>query len=174
MFGMEVGQVKRLFFDTERVVRATDKAQRRVLSKFGAYVRRGAKSSIRKRRAPSPPGTPPSSHTGVLKRFIFFAYEPERHNVVIGPAKTNQVFFDRDRRPVRGTVPSVLEYGGQVTVLEVHRHGRWQRADLRSRRRMGGRPMRYRKVTIAARPYMHPAFERERPKLPAMWKNSVR
>jgi len=28
-------------------------------------------------------------------------------------------------------------------------------------------------VTIAARPYMNPAMERELPKLPEMWKNSI-
>ncbi len=174
MLGMTVSQAKGSFFDADRVLRAKDNAERRVLSKFGAYVRRAAKSSIRKRRRAAPPGMPPSSHTGVLRQFIFFALEPERHTVIVGPAKTNQVFFDRHRQPVKGTVPSVLEYGGEVTILEYKIGSQWYRADLRSRRRLAERATRYRTVSIAARPYMHPAMAKEKPKLPAMWKDSIR
>ena len=31
-----------------------------------------------------------------------------------------------------------------------------------------------RRVRIKARPYMGPAFEQEKPKLPAMWRDSVK
>jgi hypothetical protein len=73
-------------------------------------------------------------------------------------------------------VPSALEYGGQITVFEVHIGTVvWQRADLRSRRRLAGLRSRYRKVTIQPRPYMQrgAAFA-DLPKLPALWRNSVR
>lgn len=53
------------FFDRKAVLAAVDKATLRVLSKFGAFVRRRAKSSIRKRKKASPPGQPPSSHSGL-------------------------------------------------------------------------------------------------------------
>jgi len=167
-------RIKELFFDKARVVNAVDKARRAVLSKAGAFIRQRAKTSIRKRKAPSAPGQPPSSHQGSLRRFLFFGYDPSADSVVVGPAKTNQVYFGRDRRPVTGTVPAVLEYGGQITVFEVHKFGRWQRADLRSRRRLGGLRSRYRTVTIRPRPYMRPALLAELPRLPALWRNSVR
>ncbi len=167
-------RIKTLFFDKAAVVRAVDKARRAVLSKAGAYIRQRARSSIRKRKKASAPGQPPSSHAGTLRKFLFFGYDPSADTVVVGPAQTNQVYFGRDRRPVRGTVPSVLEYGGQITVLEVFKHGRWQRADLRSRRRMAGLRTRYRKVAIKPRPYMGPALMAELPRLPALWRNSVR
>jgi hypothetical protein len=147
MIGLKIDQVKGLFFDSKKVINATTRAERRVLSRFGAYVRRTARSSIRKRKRVSAPGRPPSSHTGLLKRFIFFAYDPGRKSVVIGPTRLNQK---------AGDAPRALEYGG------------------RSRVTAGRRRRRRRTVTIAARPFMGPAFEREKPKLPAMWRDSVR
>ncbi len=50
-----------MFFDTDRVKRAAGVAARRNLSKVGAFVRTGARSSIRKRKGISTPGQPPSS-----------------------------------------------------------------------------------------------------------------
>ena len=135
---------KAMFFDQKAVTRATDRATRRVLSRFGAYVRTSARSSIRKRKSAAPPGKPPSSHVGLLKRLIYFGYDRSKQSVVIGPA------------PLRGTAeaPPLLEYGG------------------RARRR--GRRGRTRMVTYRPRPFMGPAFQKEQPKLPAMWADSVR
>ena len=146
MFGID--QTKGFFFDSKKVMAATSRAERRVLSRFGAYVRRSARSSIRKRKKVSQPGRPPSSHTGLLKRFIYFAYDPSRKAVVIGPTRL-------DRKS--GEAPPALERGG--------------RSEVASRRR-GKRVIR--SVRVRARPFMGPAFEREKPKLPAMWRDSVR
>ena len=96
-----IGMVtKSMFFDTAKVKKAVSSGTRKVLSKFGAFVRRTARSSIRSRKKSSAPGSPPSSHTGLLKRLIFFGYDPSRRSVVIGPA------------PLRSTVeaPPLLEY----------------------------------------------------------------
>lgn len=168
-----LAQVKKTFFDRKVVIDAMDRATRNVLSKFGAFVRTRAKSSIRQRKQASEPGKPPSSHVGTLKDFIYFGYEADRQAVVIGPTKTDQVFFDNDRRPVTGTVPEVLEYGGQITILDVFKYGSWQRLDLRSRRRATGLPTRMRTVAIKARPYMNPAFEIEKRQLPGLWADSM-
>ncbi|NLY02726.1 MAG: hypothetical protein GXY83_42275 [Rhodopirellula sp.] len=78
MIAYRINAAKGFFFDSARVVKATSRAERKVLSRFGAYVRRGARSSIRKRKTVSEPGQPPSSHAGLLKKFIFFAYEPTK------------------------------------------------------------------------------------------------
>lgn len=133
-------RIKQLFFDSPKVLRSVDKATRSVLSKFGAFVRRTAKGSIRKRKKPSAPGTPPSSHTGLLKRFIFFGYDPNRKSVVIGPERLNQKTSD---------APHTLEYSGRTAIGK-------------------------KRVKIAARPYMGPAFEKEKQHLPALWKDSVK
>lgn len=141
MIGFEI---KRMFFDRQAVISKVDAATRRVLSKFGAFVRRSAKSSIRKRKKAAPPGQPPSSHTGLLKKFIFFGYDAARQSVVIGPTRLNQ--------KGRGEAPPLLEYGGKTTL------------------KRGGKK---RRVTYQARPYMGPAFEKEKPQLPAMWRGSI-
>ena len=142
MIGFEI---KKLFFDRQAVTRRMEPAKRKVLSKFGAFVRRTAKGSIRRRKKPAPPESPPSSHTGLLKKFIFFGYDPGRGSVVIGPVRLDQ--------RGRGEAPSLLEYGGATTLM-----------------RRGKR----RQTTYRARPYMGPAFEKEQPKLPAMWRDSVK
>lgn len=138
-------EFKQLFFDRQAVISKVDAASRKVLSKFGAFVRRSAKSSIRKRKKPAPPGSPPSSHTGLLKKFIFFGYDPDAQSVVIGPTRLNQ--------KERGEAPPLLEYGGKTTLK---RRGKKKR------------------TTYKARPYMGPAFEKEKPQLPALWRDSVR
>ena len=143
MIGFNINQAKGLFFDQAKVGRAMSKAERRVLSKFGAYVRRSARSSIRKRKRVSQPGSPPSSHTGLLKKFIFFLYEPTRRSVIIGPVLLG-----------KGTdAPRLLEHGGSA---------------VRRKRKKRVR------ATYRPRPFMGPAMQREKPKLPAMWRGSVR
>ncbi len=138
--------VKRAFFDTKAVRSKTDKATRRVLSRFGAFVRRTARRSVRKRKNASPPGRPPSSHTGLLKKFIFFGFDAIRRSVVIGPARLSQ--------NGRGEAPSALEYGGIVTM----------RTETRESKKAHVRP----------RPFMGPAMEQEKDQLPALWRDSVK
>lgn len=150
MLRMDLKAARRGFFDREAVQRKVDLATRRVLSRFGAFTRTRAKSSIR--RPPkksglraSEPGRPPYSHTGLLRKFIFFAYDGSRHSVVIGPAKLSDK---------RGSAPELLEHGGSVTGKDPS----------------GGR----RRMRYESRPYMRPAFEAELEGLPDLWKDSVR
>jgi len=137
--------ITNMFFDSKKVVSATDRATRRVLSRFGAFVRRTAKTSIRKRKKISQPGSPPSSHTGLLKKFIYFGYDATRRVVVVGAMKFT--------RRGNGEAPGLLEHGGTTTLTD--RRGKKNSAKYK------------------ARPFMGPAFEKENPKLPAMWKDSV-
>jgi hypothetical protein len=116
-------RVKQFFFDKAKVIRAVDKARRAVLSKAGAFIRTTARRSLRRRKGPAPPGQPPHSHTGLLKRFLFFAYEPASDSVVIGPARLNKP----------GAAPRVLEHGGK-TMVQQRRRGRIVRRGCRSRR----------------------------------------
>lgn len=152
-------KMKSMFFDSKKVMDACDKATRKVLSKFGAYVRTSAKSSIRpggKNQAVSRPGEPPRSHTGLLKRFILFGYDTSAHSVVIGPARLGNT-----KSP---DATETLEYGGYAKVSRqwVNRNGRRQLVAAKRHT-----------VKIAQRAFMNPALTKELPKLPAMWRDSV-
>lgn len=146
MIGLK--EAKAAFFDAKKVIAATTKAQRRVLSRFGAFVRRTAKSSIRKRKRAAEEGKPPSSHTGILKKFLFFAYSPASQSVVIGPVRLGGKI---------GDAPRALEHGGRS----------------KARRRERGRRV-VRAIQLKPHPFMGPAFEKEQPKLPALWRDSIR
>lgn len=97
---------KKGFFDRADVQKRVDKATRKVLSRFGAYVRQRAKTSIRKRKGTSPPGSPPYSHVGLLKKFLFFAYDAQRQSVVIGPTLIRE----------QSEGPKLLEHGGETVI----------------------------------------------------------
>lgn len=141
MIGMRPGVI---FFDPNAVIRKADQAERRVLRRFGAFVRRRARTSIRKSKRISKPGQPPKSHTGRLRRLIVFGYAPATGSVVIGPL------------PFRGTAvaPRLLEEGGRVT-----------RASDSGRTRT----LQYRR-----RPYMGPAFHKELNAAPKLWRDAIR
>jgi hypothetical protein len=139
-------RIKDMFFDRHVVMRAMDSAKRKVLSQAGAFIRTAAKTSIRKRKGTAPPGKPPHAHEGSLRKLILFGYDRASDSVVVGP-----VGF------AKSTAPRALEHGGE-TVVHVRRKGR----------------LLSRKVKIAARPFMAPALEKERPKLPLLWRNSIR
>lgn len=90
------------FFDTKEVIEALDKAEARQLSKAGAFVRRRARSSIRKRKGISKPGKPPTNQTGRYKSSILFGYDRNASSVVIGPSFS----FGGSE------VPQLIEFGG--------------------------------------------------------------
>lgn len=144
-------RVKAMFFDRPRVQKAVSHANRRALSRAGAFVRTRARTSMRKRRGTSRPGQPPYAHEGSLRRMILFGYEPSRETVVVGPVG----FRSSD-------APNALEFGGRTTVVRRRRTSRRGQRVIKTR------------VRIAARPYMAPALDKERPNLPALWRNSVR
>lgn len=143
------------FFDREKILAAVDRARVRILSKFGAFVRTRAKTSIRKRKGSSPPAGPPYSHEGSLRRLITFGYDLSTKSAVVGPTLIN--------RPTGA--PAILEYGGATDI------------SFQVFRRRSGKNVRVtksRKVKIAQRPFMHPALEAELPKFPELWRDSVR
>ena len=153
-FKVKFEAAKGMFFDREKVIRAVDAATLRVFSKFGAFVRQRAKSSIRNRKKPSSPGQPPSSHTGDLKQFIFFGLDRSTKSVVIGPVLLN-------KRGGGLTLPA-LEYGGKSYVITRYR-------------RSSNKHLNKRKpITVKARPFMQPAFEKEESKLPSLWADSIK
>ena len=121
---MITAAAKKLFFDSAAVRKMLDEQSRRALSRAGAFIRQRAKTSIRSRRTVSAPGSPPSSHTGDLKRLIWFVYDPGSQSVVIGPVRFKQ-----------GEAPNLLEFGG--TAKRQHRGGKSAIATYRPRPFMG-------------------------------------
>jgi len=141
---MRLSDAKRAFFNAPKVMAATTAAERQVLSRFGAFVRQRARTSIRSHSGTSAPGAPPFSHAGLLKRGILFAFDIERRSVVIGPVRLNGR---------SGVALPLLERGGTSPLL---RHGQMV---------VG---------TYRPRPFMQPAFAAELSKLPPLWRDSIR
>lgn len=87
--------------DTKRVKDAAEKAAYRSLQHAAASIRKAAQESIVMSREPSPPGSPPHTRRGLLRRSIF--YSATKESAVIGPA------FSRI-----GTGAEPHEHGGRV------------------------------------------------------------
>lgn len=144
-----VAAAKKLFFTAAVVWRELDAGTRRALSKFGAYVRQRAKSSLKYKDGAAAPGSPPHVHrsqgftrpggkkgkarkpkkakpTSPLRELTYFSYDPADKSVVVGPALGG---------PKTGA-PKTVEEGGAV--------------------RVDGRT-----VTVRPRPWLGPAFRVE-------------
>ena len=148
MIGMTIEEAKEGFFDWKKVQDSERAASLRALSKFGAFVRQRAKTSMRSRKGASEPGSPPSKHLGLIGDFLFFVVEPEAQNVLIGPAKIN--------KPVP-MILEVLEHGGETLIM--------------GRGKDKGKSV---PAMIQPRPFMQPAFDIEIQKAPYLWENSLR
>ncbi len=140
---------RRFVSEAKAVLDAADKQTLAVFSKWGAFARRNAKGLLRKAKGPSKAPNPPHSHgQQLLKKFIYFAVEPQGPDVIVGPAKLNGML---------GDAPRALEKGGKSTV-----------------RRGSRRQPRLQRVTIAKRPYILPAALKANRELPGLWTHSVK
>lgn len=78
----------RIEFDEEKVLSKVKNGNIKALRGAGAYVRKAARNAVSRSKKSSPPGTPPHTRRGLLKRSILFGVEKSRMAVVIGPAKS--------------------------------------------------------------------------------------
>lgn len=151
-------QSKQMFFDRQAVIDAVGKANAKNLSKAGAFIRRSARSSLRRRKRASVPGSPPSVHSrdpvASLKN-IWFVFDPQSRSVIVGPLKLNGPV--RLHGSNRTTVPALQELGGVAVISEGPRRRRRERL-----------------ATYPKRPFMGPALQRELPKFTGLWANSVK
>jgi len=146
-----VGARARTRFDGGKVRRAAKRGSIESLGHAGAAIRLTARRRIKKApRArgrdekgrfvsaggtiPSPPGKPPHTRRGQLKRAIVYAVEKERQDVVVGP-----------------------DYAVVGPSAMAHEHGG-----------------RFRGARYEKRPFMGPALEKVRDRLPKKWAGSVR
>jgi len=172
MIGMKSGM---MFFNKPAVKRAVDKATRKVLSRFGAFVRRDAKRSIRK---------PRQKQIGELT-------DEERKSYRIQSAIAKRTGKPRPKRPLKSSDPGTpprnqtgllkkLIYFGFDTirrsiVVGPLSAGPRQAGEIEAGGivRITAGPNRGESKLMAARPFMGPAMNLNLPQLPAMWRDSV-
>ncbi len=142
MMGFKITGV---ILNTRKIQKAAERAERRVLSRFGFLTRQAAQRSVKRRKKVSAAGQPPSSHTGALRRFILYAYQRATRSVIIGPKRLGN-------KGGGGRAPAALEYGGRSAT-----------ADKRPRA-----------IKIRPRPTMGPAFKETKPQLRSLWHNSIK
>lgn len=173
MIQFDVKAYKAMFFDRAAVMNAVDQAARKALSKFGSFVRTTASRSIRKARMKTLAEMTPEERKRykirlaiakrkglpLPKRPLASSKPGEPPRSITGVLK-NLLFFgyEPSRQSVvigpaissrsGGEAPPLLEYGGTAN-------------------------RRNRTVTYKKRPFMQPAFEKERPKLSRMFRDQL-
>lgn len=170
--------ITEFFFDRLEIENRLAAKERRAMSKIGSYIRTSARTSLRRRKGTSPPGSPPSVHStdkiATLKN-ILFGYQPSSHSVIAGPVGLNQFNYESSAQASR-PIPAIMEHGGTVAIHEerwktIGGNSRWYRRDMR-RSPSDRKLYRVRIANYQPRPFMAPALERERKngKLIEAWK----
>src|SRR6185312_7913384 len=150
----------------EKVKKALDRAEIKVMNQAGGMVRLTAQRSMkdapkkqpvalqvkkRGRKAKqrpdvSPPGSPPYARKKLLKKGIFYAFVPAEHTTFVGPALLNA--------KSAGIAPGILERGGKETLTD--KKGKSFSA------------------TYKPRPYMGPALDKNATKIAGLWAGTVK
>lgn len=177
-----IKEFKASFFDRAAITDKVEAAKLKALARIGASIRTHARFSMGRRKAASPPGSPPSVHKGQLKNLIFYAYDPATKSVVVGPA-----FFTGGKRSLAATpVPAIEEKGGTQFLLKKVYEKRTDRKafskaqaeSFKRKVRDGSIPPRrivVKQVTAKypARPFMAPALANVRNKLSDFFQNTL-
>lgn len=179
-------------FDQRKVRQKVQQATFRNLGHAGGAIRKTASRSIRKRKKPSKPGNAPHTPTGHLRRVIRYAVDKEQGEVAIGP--TN---------PFARTIWNLHEFGGTTRPKpRLLKHHKFRVGDYGPVRKTGKKRFTRAKLqTIAQakratelvatenaeriaaskgrrrypkRPFMGPALEKLRDRLPKFWADSVK
>ncbi len=147
------------FFDRAKVQRAMHKDNLKRLSKIGAYIRRRARHSLVRRKAISMPGRTPSVRSRdsfqTLKN-ILFAASPTWESVIVGPVAIPSMALKNSNR---GTVPALMELGGNNRITMTLLGGMWVLGDARSKYRLA--ETKEVSANYPARPFMGPALYAE-------------
>lgn len=158
----QFASVKSFFFDRKEITQKLDPETRKALSKFGAFVRRTSKSSLKYGDKPSPVGKPPTVHrsqgftrkkkvkgqvvqqpSSPMRELIFFSYDPTTRSVVVGPTLGGS----------KSSAPEMQEHGG-TNVIAVD----------------GVRKIAH----YRPRPFMRPAFDKELAKVEGYFMNILK
>jgi hypothetical protein len=158
---------------------------------------------IGKKGKASLPGQPPKSRTGLLREHIYYVYDKNTRSVVIGAALLNRSTWAQKTLEGGGTIRQKnprrrfrkIGDGGEIRIIAAaHAGGRnalgqFQEASaaevgytLLSTQAQADRANRLNEelygpaeivAAILPRPYMAPAFETAKEKLPSLWENAI-
>ena len=165
----------------EAVSKAIGKVNTAILSRFGAFAMRAARQSMRRRKKPSTPGSPPSAHSGkdypkgpLLKTLLRFDFDPTTNSVVVGP------------KGVSGKLaPTLQEFGGSKVIKvrkvtpKTARKASPSQAEAYKRKIKDGSivrtkdPIIQKTIQLPKRPYMRPALIAELPKFPTLYAGKI-
>lgn len=172
----KVAAFKKLFFDRAAVTDAVDKASVSVLSKFGAFVRRAARSSIKKARQ-MPLSELSDEQRAAYKRRLAIATKQGK------PRPKRPLAASKPGQPPRSRLGFLRDFiffgydadAHSVVIGPARLNGRAGPQALEALEEGGASTTpQGKRVQIEARPFMGPALAKEEPKLPAMWANSVK
>lgn len=180
--------------ETGKVLRKAKAGSIKSLGHAGAYIRGIAKRSIKVSKDPAPPGHQPHTRKGRLKKAIFYGVERQRQGVVIGPT-VSEVGRIGHTHEFGGTEPPKKQKGRKTNFrIEVGGHGpidveggKPVVVRLKTDRQVAkaqevaqslppsqGGPESKRPRKYPPRPFMGPALEISKARLPRLWANSVR
>jgi hypothetical protein len=181
---LDINTKTKAFLDRKAVQDAVGKGAAQALNQYGYVVRTHARKSMRPKKGPSAPGTPPHAHgkrKGVgrgplLKKFLFSEFDLTTKSMVIGPSLLLGSKF---------RVPELHEHGGSITKKVrvpppprtpplTQRQKDAYAAGVKSGRIVPKR--HYIQVTKAypARPFMRPALAATMPQFPSLYANTVK
>ena len=135
------------FLDRPAARKALTDFERLWLMRMGSFTRTAARQSIRRRKAISKPGSPPTNRTGVLRNSILFGLATGGKSVVIGPSAD----FQKSRTTPDKQGAQLLEFGGIV-----RREYTGRKAIFRNGRLI--KPGQKMVMNYRPRPYMAPAL----------------
>lgn len=113
-------RIKNFFVDRQKIEDRARRASFKALGKAGAFLRRGARSRLRRRKSPSMPGNPPSVHSRdnvATLRNILFGVDASRLSMICGPVGLHLKSVE-DGTLVAGAVPGTLEFGKTIGIRE--------------------------------------------------------
>lgn len=132
--------------DVPKLLERSDRRNKRVLFRAGAYARTVMRNSMRRRKGVSPPGTPPNAHVGTLKRLISFAVDTTEQSVVAGP----EIFSGKGTTRTNKTIPDLMDSGGAALIDTVSGKDR---------------QVKKQPAVFVPRPFVDPALEKSADKL---------
>jgi hypothetical protein len=191
---LDINTKTRVFLDRKAFTDAVGKATAQAMHQAGYVVRNYARNSMKMRKGPSAPGSPPHAHskkrgkageksTGrgpLLKKMLYSEYDLTAKTMVIGPTKLPGSKF---------RVPQLQEFGGHTVrktkiIIPSTRKPSTpaQREAYNLAIRAGKRQapvkakVQYKKehVVLPARPYMRPTLTATMPKFPSLFANTVK
>lgn len=179
-------------FDKNKLKKKAATATFTSLRHAGGAIGKTVRFSIRRRKTSSKPGSPPHTQPGMLKRVIRYDVTNNKTEVAIGPVNEiagrlwNLHEFGgvaNKRRKLKPHRFRVGEYG-PIRATQYGTKTKFARIQLRTgaqanratrliaeenERRSDNKPRHYPK-----RPFMKPALEANRSRLPTFWANSIK